>query len=97
MNTLTFAFFLEAPDRPFLSPTKIANVLHLQLGELAAAAGVHRDTLTACPESPRVQAFLHDILRVLNEAQGTISPDIPPIAWMLNEPYRHSARRPRGS
>lgn len=86
MNALTIAPFLEAPDRPFLSPSKIAKSLHLQLGDLATAAGVHRNTLTAHPESPRVQAFLRDTLRVLNEARGIIDPEVSPIAWMLNEP-----------
>lgn len=93
MNALTIAPYLEAPDRPFLSPTKIAQSLHLQLGELAAAAGVHRNTLNANPESPRVQAFLRDTLRVLSEARDTIDPAVSPVAWLLNEPLSAFRRK----
>lgn len=86
MNALTIKPYLEAPDRPILSPAKVAKSLHLSLGDLASAAGVHRNTLAARPESPRVQAFLRDTLRVLSAAQELFGEDTLPIAWLLNEP-----------
>lgn len=92
MSALTVTPYLEAPDRPFLSPAKIAKSLHLPLGDLASAAGVHRNTLAARPESPRVQAFLRDTLRVLSAAQELFGEDALPTAWLLNEPlsaFRH--------
>ena len=92
MNSLTITPYLEAPDRPFLSPIKVAKSLHLPLGDLASAAGVHRNTLAARPESPRVQAFLRDTLRVLSAAQEFFGQDALSVAWLLNEPlsaFRH--------
>jgi len=89
---MTITPFLDAPGRTFLSPSKVAQSLNLPLGELATAAGVHRNTLTARPQSPRVQAFLRDTLRVLNAAKETFGEDDLPIAWLLNEPlpvFRH--------
>lgn len=93
MNALTITPYLEAPDRPFLSPAKVAQSLHLPLGELATAAGVHRNTLSANPESPRVQAFLRDTLRVVSEARDTIDPAVSPIAWLFNEPLAAFRRK----
>ena len=78
--------FLDAPDGTFLSPSKVAQSLNLQLGDLAAAAGVHRNTLTARPQSSRVQAFLRDTLRVLSAAKEVFGQTELPIAWLLNEP-----------
>lgn len=86
MNALTIAPYVEAPDRPWLSPSKVAKGLHVQLAELAAAVGVHRNTLSANPESPRVQAFLRNTLRVLSEARDVIDPSVGAVGWLLNEP-----------
>jgi hypothetical protein len=92
VNALFIAPFLDAPDQTFLSPRKVAQALNLQLSELAIAAGVHRNTLAARPQSPRVQAFLRDTLRVLNAAKEVFAQTELPIAWLLNEPlsaFRH--------
>lgn len=86
MNALIITPFLDASDRTLLSPSKVAKSLNLQLSELACAAGVHRNTLTARPQSPRVQAFLRDTLRVWNAAGEVFEENGLPVAWMLNEP-----------
>jgi hypothetical protein len=86
VNALLIAPFLDAPDQTFLSPSKVAQALNLQLGELATAAGVHRNTLAARPQSSRVQAFLRDILRVLSAAKEVFAQTELSIAWLLNEP-----------
>ena len=69
-----------------LSPTKIADVLEMQYQDLAVLAGVHRNTLRTHPESPRLQAVLRDLMRVLSAATA-IQPDTVRAFFVLkNEP-----------
>ncbi|MDO1530339.1 DNA-binding protein [Fulvimonas sp. R45] len=83
---MTDFLFQDTHGSHIVSPGKVAQLLGLSPGDLASAAGVHQNTLTACPQSPRVQAFLRDIVNVLNEAKETFGDDELPIAWLLNEP-----------
>ena len=92
MVALQIAPFLDQPSSPFLSPAKIASALSLQLQELADSAHVHRNTLTARPQSPKVQALLKDILRVLSAATEAFGDRDIALTWTRNEPvaaFRH--------
>lgn len=92
MHTMLASLFLEAPESPFLSPHKVARVLSLQLQELADAAHVHRNTLNARPQSPKVQELLQSILRVLSAATEAFGSQAVALSWMRNEPvpaFRH--------
>ena len=71
MISLTDFLFLDTPGGHIVSPSKVAQLLGLSPGDLASAAGVHRSVLTARPQSTRLQAFLHDTLRVLIAAKET--------------------------
>ena len=75
-----------------LSATNIADALGLQYQDLATLAGVHRNTLRTHPESPRLQAALRDLMRVLSAATA-VQPDTARAFFMVkNEPipaFRH--------
>lgn len=91
-HTMLSSLFLETPESPFLSPHKVARALSLQLQELADAAHVHRNTLNVRPQSPKVQALLQSILRVLSAATDAFSSQEVALSWMRNEPipaFRH--------
>lgn len=92
MTALAITQFLESPGSPFLSPKKIAQRLSLQVNDLAESAHVHRNTLSARPQSPKVQELLRNILRVISAASDTFGDRDTAIAWMMNEPiqaFRH--------
>jgi len=92
MNALHMSAFLENPGSPFLSPAKVASRLSLQLQDLADSAHVHRNTLTARPQSPKVQDLLRAILRVLSAATEAFGDRDVALSWMRNEPvpaFRH--------
>lgn len=95
MSTSDFSDVLEAvrePGTSRLSATSIADALGLPHQDLAALAGVHRNTLRTHPESPRLQAALRDLMRVLSAA-AAVQPDTARAFFMVkNEPicaFRH--------
>jgi hypothetical protein len=51
-----------------------------------SGTGVHRNTLTSRSQSPRVQAFLRQIVRVLTSAQEVSGDESVAAAWLLDEP-----------
>ncbi|MPZ20161.1 MAG: DNA-binding protein [Luteitalea sp.] len=67
---------------PNLSPTRIAERFSIQLQELAALAGVHRNTVRLHPESPKLQDYLRNLVRVLSAA-ATIQPDLERTIFFL--------------
>lgn len=75
-----------------LSAANIADTLEMPHQDLAVLAGVHRNTLRTHPESPRLQAALRDLMRVLSAATA-VQPDTARALFMLkNEPipaFRH--------
>lgn len=92
MMTMQATAFLASPNSPYLSPAKIAKALSIQTQVLADSAHVHRNTLSARPQSPKVQALLQSILRVLSAATEAFGDRNTAIAWMRNEPvpaFRH--------
>jgi hypothetical protein len=95
MNSTAFTDFLEAmreAGTSRLSAASVADALGLQHQDLAKLAGVHRNTLRTHPESPRLQAAMRDLMRVLSAAT-TVQPDTARALFMLrNEPiaaFRH--------
>ncbi len=95
MLATAFADVLESAREPGtsrLSAAHIADVLGLQHQDLAELAGVHRNTLRTHPESPRLQATLRDLMRVLSAASA-IQPDTQRAIFLIkNEPipaFRH--------
>lgn len=95
MGSTAFADVLESAREAGtsrLSATNIADALEMQYQDLAALAGVHRNTLRTHPESPRLQAVLRDLMRVLSAATA-VQPDTARAVFMVkNEPipaFRH--------
>ncbi len=74
------------------SASGIAAILGLQQQDLAELAGVHRNTLRTHPESPRLQAALRDLMRLMSAA-AMVQPDPQRAAFLVkNEPiaaFRH--------
>lgn len=89
MGSTAFADVLESAREAGtsrLSATNIADALEMQYQDLAALAGVHRNTLRTHPESPRLQAALRDLMRVLSAATA-VQPDTARAVFMVkNEP-----------
>ncbi len=90
-----FADVLEATREPGtsgFSVSGVADILGLQQQELAELTGVHRNTLRAHPESPRLQSALRDLMRVLSAA-AAVHPDPQRAIFLIkNEPipaFRH--------
>lgn len=78
MTAIAFDRVLETlreKGSPNLSPARIADRLALQVQELATTAGVHRNTLRTHPDSPKLQQFLRNLVRVLSAA-SEIQPDV---------------------
>ena len=95
MGSIAFADVLESAREAGtsrLSATNIADALEMQYQDLAALAGVHRNTLRTHPESPRLQAALRDLMRMLSAATA-VQPDTARAVFMVkNEPipaFRH--------
>lgn len=95
MNATAFSDVLESAREAGtsrLSATRIADALGLPYQDLAALAGVHRNTLRTHPESPRLQAVLRDLMRLLSAATA-VQPDTARAFFMVkNEPipaFRH--------
>lgn len=95
MASTNFADVLESvreAGTSRFSATSIADALDLPYQDLAALAGVHRNTLRTHPESPRLQAALRDLMRVLSAATQVQSDTARAIFMVKNEPipaFRH--------
>lgn len=77
MSALALPDVLEAVHQPGtsdLSATGVAELFGLQLQDLAALASVHRNTVRTHPNTPRLQAVLRDLMRVLS-ATSVVQPD----------------------
>lgn len=77
MSALALPDVLEAVHQPGtsdLSATGIAELFGLQLRDLTALAAVHRNTIRTHPNTPRLQAVLRDLMRVLSAA-SVMQPD----------------------
>ena len=89
MASIAFADVLESvreAGTSRFSATNVADALGLQYQDLATLAGVHRNTLRTHPESPRLQAALRDLMRVLSAATA-VQPDTARAFFMVkNEP-----------
>ncbi|EQD77937.1 hypothetical protein B1A_02576, partial [mine drainage metagenome] len=83
MNALSITPFLDSPKSKFLSPKKIAQRLSLQVNDLAESAHVHRNTISARPQSPKVQELLRAIVRVISAATEAFGDRDRAITWMM--------------
>lgn len=83
---------VREPRTPYLSPTRFAKLAGLSMQSLAGLAGVHRNTISHHPESPKVQEALRAMLKVISAATEITGDTDRAICWFMNEPivdYRH--------
>jgi len=77
---------LQLPERPAsVSPSKLASRLNMSVNDLALVAKVHRNTVRTHPESPRLQEFMRDVLRVVVAAEAITRDRDKAIYWMKNQ------------
>ncbi|MDR5733909.1 DNA-binding protein [Caballeronia sp. LZ025] len=95
MNADNFVDVLESAREAGtsrLSAANLATMLGLQQQDLAAIAGVHRNTLRTHPESPKLQGALRDLMRVVSAA-AALQPDLQRALFLIkNHPipaFRH--------
>lgn len=83
---------LQEPRTPHISPDKVAELLGVQLNQLAEWTGVHRNTLRTNPGAAKLQNRLRDVVKVITAA-ADVAGDIGKASyWFINEPiadYRH--------
>ncbi len=76
------------PNTPYLSPSKVGDFFGFRVQELAERAHVHRNTPTARPQTPQLQKYLQDMVRVLAVATE-MTGDLDRAVFLLrNEPLR---------
>lgn len=83
---------IQEPRKPYISPTQFAKVTGISLQELAALAGVHRNTVSQHPDSVRLQNRLRDMVKAIAAAAAVTGDIDKAIYWFRNEPiadYRH--------
>lgn len=85
-----FLTSLEDPERPgpTVSPKRFGQVLRIDLQTLAEQAGVHRNTLSRAPDSPSVQRFLREAVRVIRAATDLSGDVNKALFWYRNEPLQ---------
>jgi hypothetical protein len=91
MYTMPLQPFVEQfrePDTPYLSPSRIGELLGLQVQELAERAHVHRNTPTTRPQAPKLQKYLLDTVRVLTIATEMTGDEKRAAFLLRNEPLR---------
>ncbi len=76
------------PGQSYLSPSKFAQVMGLDMGVLADALGVHRNTMRLHPESRRTQERLSDFNRVFLALLELQSDPVRAAFQMKNTPIR---------
>lgn len=83
---------VQEPTTKMLSAKKIARLFGIQLQELAAIVGVHRNTLRSHPELPHIQATLGEIMRLLSTVAELQSGANRALFMVKNQPipaFRH--------
>ena len=71
---------------PYLSARRVAGVLGVTLTELAALAGVARNTLTAKTGARKVDSALSPIVRILAMASEMAGDDQRAAIWFKHQP-----------
>ena len=87
------AELFREPGKTYLSPSRLAATLEVDLSVLAGALGVHPNTMRLHPESPRTQERMRDYNRVF-QALVILKPNIRDAAFhMKNTPIRALGQR----
>lgn len=76
----------QEPGTAYLSARRVGAALGLPLGELAALAGVARNTLTAASGARKVDAALSPIVRILALATEMTGEEGRAAIWFKHQP-----------
>lgn len=77
---------LQEPGKPIISPVRFAQKLNLEQQRLAELAHVHRNTVSRMPNSPRLQDFLREAVRVLAAAFSLAQSPDRALYWFRSHP-----------
>lgn len=80
------SFLDDIRDGDMIAPRRMAERLRLPLTRLSRLAHVNRNTLTARPESPAVQAKLGEIARIIARAAELSGDEGRAIIWFRHQP-----------
>ena len=83
--TSRFVESLQEPRTPYISPKRLSAALGVQVANLAALSGVHRNTLRN-PGSERVQTKLREMVKAISAAAAVTDDIAKAIYWFRNEP-----------
>jgi hypothetical protein len=83
--TSRFVESLQEPRTPYISPKRLSAALGVQVANLAALSGVHRNTLRN-PGSERVQTKLREMVKAITAAAAVTDDIAKAIYWFRNEP-----------
>ena len=78
--------FATVTGKPIIDPKLFASALSMDLQVLAAAAHVHRVTLSRAQGSEKLQGFLREALQVLRAAADINGDFRQTLFWFRNEP-----------
>jgi len=78
----------QEDETPFLSPAKIGEFFGFRIQDLAERAHVHRNAPTARPQTPQLQKYLQDLIRVFAVAEVMTGDRKKAVFLLRNEPLR---------
>lgn len=87
-----FVESLQEPRTPYISLTRVSEVLGVKRSSMAEIIGVHRNTLRN-PASERLQGRLREMVRVISAAAGLSGDVDKALYWFRNEPIADYAHR----
>src|SRR3546814_18566568 len=80
------AFLDDIRDGDLIAPRRMAERLRLPMTRLSRIAHLNRNTMTAHPASPTVQAKLGEIARIITRAAELAGDEGRAIIWFRHQP-----------
>jgi uncharacterized protein (DUF2384 family) len=81
-----FLAVITEPRRGLISPHRLSEALRMPLADLARVTQLHRNTLTRRPDSPKVQARLGEVARIIALASDLTGDPGRAVAWFRYQP-----------
>ena len=85
------AFLDDIRDGDLIAPRRMAERLRLPMTRLSRIAHLNRNTMTAHPDSPAVQAKLGEIARIITRAAELAGDEGRAIIWFRHQPTADEA------
>jgi uncharacterized protein (DUF2384 family) len=86
MIAASFAHNVAQPGAGFVSPRRIADILHLGMAELATMVGASRATLAKQPVTPAAERALSPLVRILAMAAEMAGSMERASLWFKHQP-----------